>query len=113
VNPNARYITAGVGALANVGRNTEPGRPIDNIDLSLIKHFAFRERYRIDLEGQALNLFNHPQFIAGNVNDSASKNSFTSGSQNLVTAGNPVFNRPDLAFSSSPRIIQVVARINF
>ena len=31
-NPNARYIQAGLGVYANGGRNTLPGRPIDNID---------------------------------------------------------------------------------
>ncbi len=65
LNPNARYIQAGPGAYANGGRNTQPIRPIDNVDFALIKHFVFVERYRFDLAGQVFNLLNHPQFCRG------------------------------------------------
>jgi hypothetical protein len=61
-NPNARYVQAGLDA---AGRNTEPNRPIDNIDSSLIKHFTVRERFKVDLAGQAFNVFNDPQFLPG------------------------------------------------
>jgi hypothetical protein len=113
VNPNAQYIQAGPGALTGAGRNTVPGRPINDIDLSVIKRFTFRDRYSIDLTGQALNLFNHPQYIAGSINNSAAVNSFTGGALNLVSVNGPNFNRPDQDFSSSPRIIQVAIRLNF
>ena len=43
-NPNARYIQAGPGAFANAGRNTLSGRPINNIDLNVMKNFRIRER---------------------------------------------------------------------
>jgi len=39
-------IEAGLGALANAGRNTSPLKPTDNIDLSLLKRFNFTERIR-------------------------------------------------------------------
>jgi hypothetical protein len=35
------------------------------------------------------------------------------GVRNMLTPGNPIFNRPDLAFSSNPRGITVVAKITF
>ena len=38
-NPNARYIQAGLGVMANAGRNTEPTRPINNIDVTAMKRF--------------------------------------------------------------------------
>jgi hypothetical protein len=113
LNPNAQYIQSGPGALTGAGRNTVAGRPIDNIDLSVIKRFTFRDRYSVDLTGQALNLFNHPQFIAGSVNDTQAEASFTSGALGLVSVNSPNFNRPDLAFSSSPRILQIAVRLNF
>ena len=113
VNPNARYIQAGPGAVTGAGRNTVAGRPIDNLDLSLIKRFTFRDRYSFDITAQALNLLNHPQYIAGSVNDTQAYNSFTSGALGLVSVNSPVFNRPDLAFSSSPRFMQIAARFNF
>src|SRR6185437_10647994 len=62
-NPNAKYIQAGLGALANSGRNTEPTRPINNVDITLIKRFSAKERFHFELQGQAFNLFNHAQFI--------------------------------------------------
>jgi hypothetical protein len=58
-NPNARYITAGLGAYANGGRNTFSLDPINNIDFSLRKRFAIGEQRRLEFAGQFYNLFNH------------------------------------------------------
>ena len=110
-NPNARYIQAGLGAFANAGRNTQSSRPIDDIDFSLIKHFAVRERYKIDLAGQAFNLFNHPQFLAGgSINNANTVNNFLSNVQSYVTLSNPLFNNPTNTFSSNPRVFQITAK---
>ena len=118
VNPNARYIQAGPGAYSNAGRNTEPTPPIDNIDLSLIKHFTFHERFRVDLEGQAYNLFNHPQFVSAAIDNAVSVNTYNTGTLHYVTTSASnisagLFNNPTDAFSSSPRVLQVVVRLNW
>ncbi len=118
VNPNARYIQAGPGAYPNAGRNTEATRPINNIDLSLIKHFTFRERFRIDFEGQAFNIFNHPQFTPTAVDNAVSVNTYNVGTSHYVQAtssniNSGLFNNPSFAFSSNPRVLQVVARFNW
>ena len=111
-NPNARYIQAGLGAFANAGRNTQTSRPINNIDFSLIKHFAVRERYKIDLAGQAFNLFNHAQFLpGGSINNANTVNNFLSNVQSYVTVSNPLFNNPTNTFSSNPRILQITAKL--
>ncbi|HEX4748991.1 MAG TPA: TonB-dependent receptor [Bryobacteraceae bacterium] len=112
-NPSAQYVQAGFGALATAGRNTQATRPIDNIDVSLIKHFSFRERYRFDLEGQALNVFNHPQFTSAAIDNAVSVNTYNSGVLSYVNASNALFNNPTYAFSSNPRTLQVVARFNW
>ncbi len=110
-NPNARYIQAGLGAYANGGRNTERSRPIDNIDFSLIKHFVVRERYKVDLAGQAFNFFNHPQFLpGGSINNANTANNFLGNVQAYVTASNPLFNNPTNTFSSNPRVLQITAK---
>ena len=110
-NPNARYIQAGLGGFANAGRNTEPSRPIDNIDFSLIKHFTVRERFRVDLAGQAFNLFNHAQFLpGGSINNATSVNNFLGNVQAYATVSNPLFNNPTNTFSSNPRVLQITAR---
>jgi hypothetical protein len=77
LNPNARCIQAGPGAYANAGRNTQPTRPIDNVDFSIFKKFNINERMRLDFSGQFLNLFNHPQFIPGSVDNARAVNTFT------------------------------------
>ena len=113
-NPNARYIQAGLGAYANAGRNTEPSRPIDNIDFSLIKHFAVHERFKIDLAGQAFNLFNHAQFLpGGSINNANTLNNFLGNVQAYVTVSNPLFNNPTNTFSSNPRTLQITAKFNW
>jgi len=113
INPNARYIQAGPGAYANSGRNTQPTRPIDNIDFAAYKHFNITERMRLDLSGQFLNLFNHPQFIPGSIDNTAPVATATPTQLNYATASNVAFNNPTLAFGSNPRTIQVVARFNW
>jgi Carboxypeptidase regulatory-like domain len=113
LNPNAKYIQAGPGAYANSGRNTQPTRPIDNIDLSIFKHFNITERMRLDLSGQFLNLFNHPQFIAGTLDTVNTTTSVSTSDLNFATASSSIFNNPTQAFSSNPRVIQVLARFNW
>jgi hypothetical protein len=108
VNPNARYIQAGYGAWANTGRNTEPTRPISNVDFSLMKKFQIREKSRFEVSAQAYNLFNHAQFVPGSISDV--KRVSTSGATAYVTATNVNFNNPEKAFSSNPRLMQIVAR---
>jgi hypothetical protein len=118
-NPNAKYVVAGYGTFPNAGRNTLPLRPIDNIDLSLVKRFAITEKVRFEFQAQFSNAFNHPQYTGGFLNhvDGGNPNlvAITSSSsvRNLLTPGNPIFDRPDLAFSSNPRTISFVGKLFF
>ncbi len=113
-NPNARYIQAGLGAYANGGRNTEATRPIQNVDLSLIKRFSFGEEHaRFDVGAQGLNLFNHPQYIPGSINNTGLVNTFATSVLSYVQVSNPLFNNATKAFSSNPRTIQIFARFNW
>jgi hypothetical protein len=110
-NSNARYIQAAAGAFANGGRNTEPTRPINNVDFTLLKRFSIKERYSFETSMQAYNLFNHPQFIPGSIDNTARVN--TSGSTAYTTLTNALFNNPEKAFSSNPRVVQLVAKFTF
>ncbi|MBV8729653.1 MAG: TonB-dependent receptor [Acidobacteriia bacterium] len=118
-NPNARYIQTGYGAYANGGRNLQPTSPIDDLDVSIIKHFhAGPERFRIDLGAQAVNLFNHPQFIPGgtingSINNVAPVSTANTSALGYATVSNAIFNNPTMAFSSSPRQMKVFARFNW
>ena len=110
-NANARYIVAGSGAMANGGRNTFPLQPINNIDVSLKKRFNFTERYAFDIGAQMYNIFNHPQFTGGSVND-VGVNGFI-GARNRLVPNDPLFGRFDQFYSSNSRFVQVFAHITF
>ena len=109
-NPNARYITAGKGAYATGGRNTFPLAPIDNIDFSLRKIFALGEQKRLEFGGQFYNLLNHPQFVAGSLNDVAYvKNTVN----NFLIPSSSQFGQYQQFMLSNSRSIQIVARFTF
>jgi hypothetical protein len=54
---------AGDPNAATVGRNTLRTGGTNNFDLNLSKSIPFGERRRLELRWEALNAFNHPQFI--------------------------------------------------
>jgi len=72
-NPNARYIQAQPGMLANGARNTEHLNPTDNIDLSILKRVNLTERFKLELAGRFVNFLNHPQYIGDRLSDVLSK----------------------------------------
>lgn len=113
VNPNARYIQAGPGAFATAGRNTEPTRPINNFDFSLIKKLAIpgREHTHFDLALQAFNLLNHPQFVPGSPDNS--QYTPQPGVLSYVAVSSPMFNNPTYVFNSNARVVQITAKLFF
>ncbi|HLJ49566.1 MAG TPA: TonB-dependent receptor [Bryobacteraceae bacterium] len=110
-NSNARYVVAGSGAMANGGRNTFPLHPINNIDIAVKKRFNLTERFAIDFGAQGYNVFNHPQYTGGFINDVASRG-FT-GARNDLVPSDPLFGRFDQFYSSNSRILQVFAHFTF
>jgi hypothetical protein len=115
-DPNARYIRAQRGALANGGRNTLSGRPANNFDVNLMKNVSVTERFRIQVSAQFFNLLNHPQFVPGAVNRVDQLQSLfnnTPGVVSYLTPGDPTFNNPEAIFSSQPRAVQLALKIMF
>ena len=110
-NPNAQYIQAGLGARATAGRNTLTLPPINNIDFSVSKDFAFTETLKFQLRADFINAINHPQYVAGSPNSVIPIASTAVGNYNTVTSAQ--FNKPDLVFGSNPRIIQLALRLKF
>jgi len=110
-NPNARYVVAGLGALANAGRNTFPLKPTNNIDLSLVKRFNISERLRCEFGGQFFNVLNHAQYTGGYLSDVAGSSQISSRSD--LISSNPLFGRFDQFYSSNSRFGQLVAKIVF
>ncbi|MDE3195190.1 MAG: TonB-dependent receptor [Acidobacteriota bacterium] len=114
-NPGARYIQAGAGAYANGGRNTLPGRPIDNVDFNLLKNFDIRERTKLQFSAQFFNLLNHPQFVPGFLNriDNPAVPNTSGAVFNYLTPGNAIFNNPEAIYSSNPRGVQLALKVLF
>jgi Carboxypeptidase regulatory-like domain len=118
VNPNAQYITAGYGALANVGRNTLQLAPINDIDITALKRFTVTERFKIEFQAQAFNLFNHPQYVGGLINDVAAfsavgtiRNALIPG--NADGSPNTSFNDPASVLASNARTLQLTLKLFF
>jgi hypothetical protein len=110
-NPNARYIAAGLGSFGNAGRNTLRINPINDFDMSLVKKFSIRESVNLQFGVQAFNVFNHPQFVPGQLNN-INLTSLTSTRAFLVP-GTHTFDNFSSVFSSNPRTLQLVARFAF
>jgi hypothetical protein len=113
VNPNARYIQAGLGAFATAGRNTENTRPIDDVDLTLLKRFSIRERMHLEFSAQAKNFLNHPQYVSGQINDVSTTSTTSSSALAFVNVASPFYAKSPLIFSSNPRTIVLAAKFLF
>jgi hypothetical protein len=111
VNPNAQYIVAGMGSVATSSRGTLSTPPINNFDLTAAKHFRFGERYEINFMAQAFNLFNHPQFVTGYINDVASDG--ITNARNYFLASSPTFDNARMNFSSNPRTMQLALKFSW
>lgn len=111
-NPPSGYPTfsGGAGINGSAGRRSIPGVErnsfrIQNtqvLDLRLSKHFAFKERYGVELIGEAFNLFNH--FNPTNQNTLGYS---TACQLNPGAAGNCT------AFSTTPGAVNGIPVLNF
>jgi hypothetical protein len=112
VNPNARYIQAAYGALANVGRNTLELPAINDIDLTAVKRFTLTERFKIEFQAQFLNLLNHPQWVGGFLND-VKPIGYTGSQVSALQPQNVDFNRPATQFAGNARTLQLALKFFF
>jgi hypothetical protein len=110
-DPTARYIATGLGSFGNAGRNTLRINPINDFDMSLVKKFSIRESVDVQFGVQAFNVFNHPQFVPGQLNN-INLTSLTSTRAFLIP-GTRTFDDFSSVFSSNPRTLQLVGRFVF
>jgi hypothetical protein len=111
-NPNAQYIQAGYGALADVGRSGLQLNPINNVDVTALKRFTITERFRVEFRASATNVLNHPQYVGGFLND-VGPIGFTGSEAGFGQPQNGAFNQPSAFFSSNPRIMTLALKIFF
>ncbi len=113
-NPNAQYITAAAGALADAGRNTLATPRINNFDLTVAKNFTIGERFRLQFRADFFNAFNHPQYTPGLLDDISPVNrSSTALPNTYLIPSNPLFGQWNQVFSSNARYIQLGAKLRF
>jgi hypothetical protein len=112
-NPNAYYIAAGAGTLPNAGRNTLPIRPIDNIDLALVKRINITERMGFEFQAQAFNVLNHAQYLPGSLNGVQTDLTASTLSTSFQTVGNPAFNQPEKIFKANARGMLLAGKLTF
>ncbi len=119
-NPNAQYVVAGLGALANSTRNSLALPRTNNWDVSLVKRFSFTDKTSFEFLAQAFNVFNHSQFVPGSINQINAVSligqplSFTTTAvRNFLTPSSATFNRPDLVFPNNARTMQLAVKLIF
>jgi Carboxypeptidase regulatory-like domain len=74
----------GTDCYGNLGFDAIRGPGHNNFDLSLLKNFAFTERFRMEFRAEAFNAFNHTQF-EGNSNTGGLSNNFGAGNFGQIT----------------------------
>jgi hypothetical protein len=113
VNPNAQYIQAQAGALTTTSRNTLALPHINNWDMTIVKRLNITERQSFEFQAQALNLFNHAQYVPGYLNQVNSLG-YTGGEvHTMLEPQSATFNKPNLVFSNQPRTMQLVLKYSF
>ena len=112
LNPNARYIRAGLGVFPNAGRNTLQMPGMNNFDLSIGNKFNFAESRWVEIRADASNAFNHPQFTPGLIN-SVKLTPYNSGDRTYLGTQNSNFQDWAHTFPSSARSMQLVLKVVF
>jgi hypothetical protein len=110
-DPTAEYIQAGKGALANAARNTVALPHINNWDLTAVKRIGLTEHTSFEFQAQALNVFNHSQYVAGTIS-TVNTTAYTAITP-FVTVSGAHFNDPKSTFSNNPRTMQLAAKFIF
>ncbi|MBV9405982.1 MAG: hypothetical protein JO211_11600, partial [Acidobacteriaceae bacterium] len=117
-NPNAMYVSAGLATLPNGGRSLLHLNPTDDVDVSLMKRFNITERCRVEFSARVFNIFNHPQYVGGYLNDVAAL-PYGAGTaagdlaRTTIEPANPNFEQWSQAFSSNPRKVQLALKFIF
>ena len=62
------FFNPGYGTVGTLQRRNLSGPWFDMYNFSILKRFHITERHTVDLRGDFYNLFNHPNFFAGNQN---------------------------------------------
>jgi hypothetical protein len=110
-DPNAQFVACAPGTFSTA-RPTMRLDDTRNVDLAIVKRFAIPDRARIELRGEAYNVFNHAQFTGMPISSLGSG----IGARPVPTfllVSSPQFNNIRGALSSNPRTVQLALRVMF
>jgi len=114
INTNARFIQAGVGALANAGRDTVSTPGLNIWNMSLLKTTRITERFSLQFRAETYNTFNHRNFSIGlptnngTIDQTTNANPLSSG-YIFVTSGSLFLNNHQ--FNGGSRTMQLGLRL--
>jgi hypothetical protein len=100
-----------LSAYSTQRRNQYRGPHYFDMDLNLFKNFKLGERFNMAIGAQAFNAFNHPNFALPNANFTSGDPTFGAIQSMQGVPTSPYGNF--LGFDSSPRVMQVSAKIVF
>jgi hypothetical protein len=106
------YLAGGPGIpYPSQHRNQYRGPHYFDMDLNLFKNFKLAERFNLAIGAQAFNAFNHPNFGLPNANWNPGDSTFGVIDSMQGTPTSPYGNF--LGFDSSPRVMQLSAKLVF
>ena len=100
-----------LAAYPRQARNQYRGPHYFDMDLNLFKNFKFGERFNFAIGAQAFNAFNHPNFGLPNATYFTGDPTFGGINTMQGTPTSPYGNF--LGFDSSPRVMQLSAKLVF
>ncbi|MBV9608793.1 MAG: hypothetical protein JO187_04475, partial [Acidobacteria bacterium] len=114
VNPNARYVLAGPGAVTTIGRNSfySPGFGIWNV--SAFKTIKFTEGTSLQIRGDAYNVLNQRNYTLSNTNVFSTAGVTTATSNpGYAIITDPNFLNASHFFSGGNRTMTIAVHFNF
>jgi hypothetical protein len=110
-DPNARFVNAPFGTSSGALRNMYALDWTNNLDVSAVKRFSYRDKLGFEIRGDAYNVFNHSQFVGGRPSSIGFREyNFT---PNFLVAGSEDFNNIEGYLSSNSRRLQVALRLTW
>ena len=81
----------------------------------MIKRISITERYKVEFAAQAMNVFNHAQYIGGFIDkvDQVSSSAIDGSVRSYLIPNDPNFDKPSNVFSSNPRTMQLSLKFMF
>ncbi len=115
INPNAKYIQAGAGAQANLGRDTYRSPALNTWNMAIMRTAKLGERVSLQFRAEAYDVFNHPNFTIGTPTvfpSAGPSDPANSAYASLTSVPGGTFLNPNI-FNSGSRHIQFSLRIRY